>query len=44
MDVLMPSTVDVRLSAVRKMVWEARRAGMLSAEEAAHLTEVLNIR
>ncbi len=41
---LSASTINVRLSAVRKMVTEARRAGMLGAEEAANLTEVPNIR
>ena len=44
MDALAPSTVNVRLSAVRKLVTEARRNGMLSAEEAANLTEVPNVR
>jgi integrase len=43
MDALSPSTVNVRLSAVRKMVSEARKNGMLGAEEAANLTEVPNI-
>jgi len=43
MDALSPSTVNVRLSAVRKMVVEARKNGMLGAEEAANLTEVPNI-
>src|SRR5271154_575472 len=43
MDALSPSTVNVRLSAVRKMVSEARKDGMLGAEEAANLTEVPNI-
>jgi integrase len=38
-----PSTVNVRLSAMRKLVTEARRNGMLNAEEAANLTEVPNI-
>ena len=41
---LSASTINVRLSAVRKMVTEARRAGMLGAEEAANVTEVPNIR
>ena len=40
MDALSPSTVNVRLSAVRKMVFEARKNGMIGAEEAANLTEV----
>jgi integrase len=43
MDALSPSTVNVRLSAVRKMVFEARKNGMIGAEEAANLTEVPNI-
>jgi integrase len=43
MDSLSPSTVNVRLSAVRKMVVEARKNGMIGAEEAANLTEVPNI-
>jgi site-specific recombinase XerD len=40
---LSPSTINVRLSAVRKMVGEAHKNGMLSLEEATHLTEVPNI-
>jgi len=40
---LSSSTVNVRLSAIRKMVGEARKNGMLGAEEAANLTEVPNI-
>jgi integrase len=43
-EMLAASTINVRLSAIRKMVSEARRNGMLSSEEAAHLTEVPNIR
>ena len=43
-EALAASTINVRLSAIRRMVSEARRNGMLSAEEAAHLTEVPNIR
>jgi integrase len=43
MGALSPSTVNVRLSAVRKMVFEARKNGMIGAEEAANLTEVPNI-
>ncbi len=35
---LSASTVNVRLSAIRKLVEEARRNGMLGAEEAAYLT------
>ena len=41
---LSASTINVRLSAVRRMVSEARRTGMLGAEEAANLTDVPNIR
>ncbi len=44
MDGLAPSTVNVRLSAVRKLVAEARKNGMLSAEEAATLTDIPNVR
>jgi hypothetical protein len=40
---LSPSTINVRISAVRKMVGEARRAGMIGQEEAASLTDVPNI-
>jgi len=43
MESLSPSTINVRLSAVRKMVGEARRAGMIGQEEAASLTEIPNI-
>ena len=44
MEDLAPSTVNVRLAAVRKMVTEAKRNGLLSQEEAANLTDVPNIR
>jgi integrase len=44
MEGLSPSTINVRLSAVRKMVYEARRSGLLGVEEAANLTDVPNIR
>ena len=44
MEDLAPSTVNVRLAAVRKMVTEAKRNGLLSQEEAASLTDVPNIR
>ena len=43
MNKLSLSTVNVRLSAMRKLVTEARRNGMLGAEEAANLTEIPNI-
>src|SRR5271168_555700 len=43
MESLSPSTINVRLSAVRKMIGEARKNGMLGAEEASSLTEVPNM-
>ena len=43
MNKLSPSTINVRLSAMRKLVTEAHRNGMLGAEEAANLTGVPNI-
>jgi len=43
MEFLSPSTINVRLSAVRRMVGEARRAGMIGQEEAASLTDIPNI-
>jgi integrase len=44
MEALSPSTINVRLSAVRKMIGEARRNGMIGQEEAANLTDIPNIR
>jgi site-specific recombinase XerC len=44
MEALSPSTVNVRLSAVRKLVGEARRNGMIGSEEADGLTDMPNIR
>jgi len=44
MGALSPSTTNVRLSAVRKLVAEARRNGLVGVEEAARLAEVPNIR
>src|SRR5271155_4319904 len=44
MEALSPSTTNVRLSAVRKLVVEARRNGFLGVEDAARLAEVPNIR
>jgi integrase len=38
------STINVRLSAVRKLIGEARRNGILDAEQAAQLADVPNIR
>jgi integrase len=40
---LSPSSINVRLSAIRKMVGEAHKNGMLSLEEATHLSEIPNI-
>jgi hypothetical protein len=36
-DHLSPSTINVRLSAIRKLVGEARRNGMIGLEEAASI-------
>ena len=44
MDHLSPSTINVRLSAIRKLVGEARRNGMIGLEEAANLSDVPNMR
>ena len=41
---LAPSTVNVKLSAVRRFVDEARRNGLISAEDAAHLSDIPNVR
>jgi integrase len=43
MDHLSPSTINVRLSAIRKLVGEARRNGMIGREEAANLNDVPNV-
>jgi hypothetical protein len=39
-----PSTVNIRLCAMCSLVAEARRAGYLSAEDAAKLTDIPNIK
>jgi integrase len=44
MEALSPSTINVRLSAIRKLVAEARKNGMIGIEDAASLLEVPNIR
>ncbi len=44
MEDLVPSSVNVRLSAKRKLVEEAQGNGMLGVEEAASLTGILNVR
>jgi hypothetical protein len=43
-DHLSASTINVRLSAIRKLVGEARRNGMIGLEEAANLSDVPNVR
>ncbi len=43
-EALAASTINVRLSAMRKLVDAARKNGMLAAEEAGHLTDIPNIR
>ena len=43
-ETLAASTINVRLSAIRRMVSEAQKNGMVSAEEAGHLTDIPNIR
>src|SRR5216684_7460889 len=40
MESLSPSTINVRLSALRKLVGEARRNNMIGSEEAANLTDI----
>jgi site-specific recombinase XerC len=44
MERLSPSTINVRLSAMRKLVSEARKNGMIGIEEAANLSDAPNIR
>jgi integrase len=44
MEALAPSTINVRLSAVRKLVAEARQNGLIGVEDAASLSGVPNIR
>lgn len=44
MDGLAPATVNVRLSAARKLIGEARKNGAISQEDAGNLTDVPNIR
>ena len=41
---LSPSTINVKLSAIRSLIGEARRAGVLEAEEASQITDIPNIR
>ena len=44
MDELSPSTINVRLAAVRKLVTEARHNGLLDRDEAETLTDIPNVR
>ena len=41
---LSPSTINVRLSAIRKLVGEARRNGILDVEQASQMADVPNVR
>ena len=41
---LSASTINVKLSAVRKLITEAKRAGVVGAEEAAQMTDIPNVR
>lgn len=41
---LSPSTINVKLSAIRKLMDEAKRAGMIGAEEASEMSDVPNVR
>jgi site-specific recombinase XerD len=41
---LTASTINVKLRAVRKLITEAKRAGVVSPEEAAHIIDVPNVR
>ena len=40
---LSPSTINVKLSAIRKLVDEAKRAGLIGAEEASQMSDVPNV-
>jgi integrase len=41
---LSPSTINVKLSAIRSLIGEARRAGVLEAEEASQMADIPNVR
>ena len=41
---LSPSTINVKLSAIRKLVDEAKRAGMIGGEEASEMSDIPNVR
>src|ERR1035441_1417871 len=40
---LSPSTINVRLAAVRKLIGEAKRNGILNGEQAAQMADIPNI-
>ena len=40
---LSPSTINVKLSAIRSLIGEARRAGVLGAEDASQMTDIPNV-
>jgi site-specific recombinase XerD len=44
MENLSPSTINVTMSAIRKLVGEARQNGLIGLEEAANLTDDPNVR
>lgn len=44
MEKLSPSTVNVRLSAMRKLVTEAQHNGMVRAEKDENLADITNLR
>jgi integrase len=44
MEHLSPSTINVRMSAIRKLVGEARQTGLIGRDEADNLTDVPNVR
>lgn len=41
---LSASTINVKLSAIRKLIHEAKRSGFVSSEEAAQMTDIPNVR
>jgi integrase len=41
---LSPSTINVRLAAIRNLIGEARRSGILDAVQASQMTDVPNVR
>src|SRR5260370_17859330 len=44
MDALAPSTINVKLSAVRRLVGDAPPNGLIGAEDAANLSDIPNVR